>query len=127
MVAREAAKQSRRSSVPPVSPLASTDTVARLIESSTAALVLHEAGSIPITAARLPAAGDVVLVVGPEGGLSPDELAAFTSAGAQVVRLGREVLRTSTAGAVALGALGVLCHRWAEPATDDEAGEQAIR
>ncbi len=126
-VAREAAKQSRRSSVPPVSPLASTDTVARLIESSTAALVLHEAGSIPITAARLPAAGDVVLVVGPEGGLSPDELAAFTSAGAQVVRLGREVLRTSTAGAVALGALGVLCHRWNEPATEDEAGEQAVR
>ena len=111
-VAREAAKQSRRSSVPPVSPLASTDTVTRLIESSSATLVLHEAGSVPITAAKLPTAGDVVLVVGPEGGISPDELDAFTAAGAQVVRLGPEVLRTSTAAAVALGALGVLSGRW---------------
>ncbi len=114
-VAREAAKQSRRASVPPVSPLASTDTVARLIASSTATLVLHEAGSIPISRAELPDSGDLVLVVGPEGGISPDELDAFTAAGAQVVRLGREVLRTSTAGAVALGALGVLCRRWNQP------------
>ncbi len=122
-VAREAAKQSRRSSVPPVSPLASTDTVARLIESSSATLVLHEAGSIPITAARLPAAGDLILVVGPEGGISPDELEAFTAAGAQVVRLGREVLRTSTAAAVALGALGVLSHRWDDRRDGDPASE----
>ena len=111
-VAREAAKQSRRATIPPVSPLASTDAVADLIRSSAATLVLHEAGAIPITQASLPAAGEVVLVVGPEGGISPDELSAFLGAGAQVVRLGPEVLRTSTAAAVALGALGVLTHRW---------------
>jgi 16S rRNA (uracil1498-N3)-methyltransferase len=55
-----------------------------------------------------------VLVVGPEGGVTPEDLTAFRAAGAQVVRLGREVLRTSTAAAVALGALGVLGHRWDE-------------
>ena len=113
-VAREAAKQSRRSTVPAVAPLASTAAVAALISGAPAALVLHEAGSVPITEAVLPTSGELVLVVGPEGGVSPEELTAFRDAGAQVVRLGREVLRTSTAGAVALGALGVLTHRWAD-------------
>jgi len=55
-----------------------------------------------------------VLVVGPEGGITDEELAQFRAAGAQAVRLGPEVLRASTAGAVALGALGVLTGRWAE-------------
>jgi 16S rRNA (uracil1498-N3)-methyltransferase len=58
-------------------------------------------------------AGAVMLVVGPEGGIAPDELAAIVDAGANAVRLGPTVLRTSTAAAVALGALGVLTPRWA--------------
>jgi 16S rRNA (uracil1498-N3)-methyltransferase len=53
-----------------------------------------------------------MLVVGPEGGITPGEIAALTEAGAGVVRLGPTVLRTSTAAAVALGALGVLTPRW---------------
>jgi 16S rRNA (uracil1498-N3)-methyltransferase len=111
-VAREAAKQSRRATVPVVSPLASTSAVCALIASSATAVVLHETGAVLLTHADLPDSGELVLVVGPEGGVTPDELRAFQAAGAQVVRLGREVLRTSTAAAVALGALGVLCHRW---------------
>jgi len=59
-----------------------------------------------------PQANSVLLVVGPEGGVAPDELAALTGAGAVAVRLGPQVLRTSTAAAVALGALGVLTPRW---------------
>jgi 16S rRNA (uracil1498-N3)-methyltransferase len=55
----------------------------------------------------------LMLVVGPEGGISDDELAALSAAGATVIRLGPTVLRTSTAAAVALGALGVLTPRWA--------------
>lgn len=113
-VAREAAKQSRRSTVPTVAPLAGSLDVAALISRSAAALVLHEAGSVPMTDVALPATGELVLVIGPEGGISPAELAEFTTAGAQVVRLGPEVLRTSTAAAVALGALGALTSRWAE-------------
>jgi 16S rRNA (uracil1498-N3)-methyltransferase len=54
-------------------------------------------------------------VVGPEGGIAPDELAEFAAAGAIAVRLGPTVLRTSTAAAVALGALGVLTPRWEQP------------
>jgi 16S rRNA (uracil1498-N3)-methyltransferase len=57
-------------------------------------------------------ADSLVLVIGPEGGITDEEIAAFTAAGAHAVRLGPTVLRTSTAAAVALGALGVLTSRW---------------
>ena len=110
--AHEAAKQSRRSFVPPVADLASTGRVAELIRGCTAAVVLHESAATPIRATELPEHGDVVLIVGPEGGLTEEELTVFGSAGAIPVRLGPQVLRTSTAGAVALGALGVLTGRW---------------
>lgn len=53
-----------------------------------------------------------MLVIGPEGGIAPEEIDALTGAGAVAVRLGPTVLRTSTAAAVALGALGVLTPRW---------------
>ena len=51
-------------------------------------------------------------MVGPEGGITDAEIEALTDAGAHAVRLGPTVLRTSTAAAVALGALGVLTPRW---------------
>jgi 16S rRNA (uracil1498-N3)-methyltransferase len=56
--------------------------------------------------------GDLMIVVGPEGGITDAELAALADAGATPVRLGPSVLRASTAGAVALGAIGVLTSRW---------------
>jgi 16S rRNA (uracil1498-N3)-methyltransferase len=75
-------------------------------------LVLHESASVSIGSVSLPAAGDVVVVVGPEGGISNDELAVFDSAGAVAVRLGEPVLRTSTAGAAALAVLSLRLGRW---------------
>lgn len=110
--AREAAKQARRPFVPTVAELAATAGVAALARSATTTLVLHERSATPLAAAGLPGSGDVVLIVGPEGGLTEEELNVFGTAGATVVRLGPQVLRTSTAGAVALGALGVLTGRW---------------
>ena len=76
------------------------------------ALVLHESATDGLAALDLPADGDLLLVVGPEGGIADDELDALVAAGARAVRLGPEVLRASTAAAVALGALGVLTGRW---------------
>jgi 16S rRNA (uracil1498-N3)-methyltransferase len=106
--AREAAKQSRRAWVPVVAPLASTAEVARRAPT----FVLHEAATTPLATAALPPAGEVVVVVGPEGGVTEDELATFAAAGGVAVRLGDPVLRTSTAGAAALAALSLLLGRW---------------
>ena len=110
--AAAAAKQSRRTFVPAVGELASTSAVADLIRSADAAIVLHESATSPLQGVDLPSAGDVVVIVGPEGGLTEEELTVFAAAGAVPVRLGPQVLRTSTAGAVVLGALGVLTGRW---------------
>jgi len=110
-IAREAAKQSRRVHVPVVGELASTSQVTDRLRGATG-LVLHEDATAPMAGAVLPCAGEVVLVVGPEGGISDAELAAFADAGALAVRLGEQVLRTSTAGPAALAALSLRLGRW---------------
>jgi 16S rRNA (uracil1498-N3)-methyltransferase len=103
--AREAAKQSRRLRVPTVSDPVTTQALVGRLGAADLALVLHEDATDPIAAVTLPAEGEVVVVVGPEGGISPEELAAFDAVGARTVRVGDHVLRTSTAGVVALAAL----------------------
>jgi 16S rRNA (uracil1498-N3)-methyltransferase len=110
--AREAAKQSRRSWLPTVTPLASTADLAALVAEADLAVVLHEDATQPLSTLDVPASGRVVVVVGPEGGIAPDELSALTGAGAHAVRLGAEVLRTSTAGVVAVAALLSRTERW---------------
>jgi 16S rRNA (uracil1498-N3)-methyltransferase len=110
--AREAAKQARRAWFPVVEELASTSDVAALLSSVELAVVLHEAASVPLTSLSVPDTGLVVVVVGPEGGLTDEEVAAFAGAGAQPVRLGSEVLRTSTAGVAAVCSLLSRTARW---------------
>ncbi|MGW4378599.1 16S rRNA (uracil(1498)-N(3))-methyltransferase [Kitasatospora sp. NPDC004531] len=102
--AREAGKQARRLRFPEVHELMTTRQLLPLVAAASFAAVLHEEGSLPLATASLPAEGEIVLIVGPEGGVSPEELAAFAEAGAKAFRLGPSVLRTSTAG-VAAGAL----------------------
>lgn len=111
--AREAAKQARRSWHPDVAPPATTAEVAALVAAADLAVVLHEGAAGPLSELEVPGAGEVLVVVGPEGGLAPEELTAFETAGARAVRLGPEVLRTSTAGVVAVGALMARTPRWA--------------
>jgi 16S rRNA (uracil1498-N3)-methyltransferase len=111
--AREAAKQSRRSWLPTVTPLASTADLAALVAEADLAVVLHEDATTPLSTVDVPASGRIVVVVGPEGGIAPEELDALVGAGAQSVRLGAEVLRTSTAGVVAVAALLARTDRWA--------------
>lgn len=113
--AREAGKQSRRVRFPEVAEALSTKQVAALLAGADLAMVLHEDRDTPseaLASAALPTAGSVVLVVGPEGGVSPDELAAFAAAGAHPYRLGRSVLRTSTAGTAATAVLLARTGRW---------------
>jgi 16S rRNA (uracil1498-N3)-methyltransferase len=120
---REAAKQARRPWVPEVEEPVTTAQLARRVATAAGALVLHEGatwGLVELAArGELPARGDLLLVVGPEGGITEAELAELVAAGARAVRLGPEVLRASTAAAVALGALGVLSTRWTPTRTVD--------
>jgi 16S rRNA (uracil1498-N3)-methyltransferase len=113
-VARSAARQSRRARIPAVSGVVSTTELVERVRdtTSTQVLVLHESATLPITDVPVAQADSLVLIVGPEGGIADDEVAALSDAGAAVVRLGPTVLRTSTAAAVALGALGALTTRW---------------
>jgi len=111
--AREAAKQSRRAWIPTVHPLASTTQVSARLRAATTALVLHEAAAAGLSGIQLPAAGEVIVVVGPEGGITSEELAAFIATGAGPIRLGESVLRTSTAGGAALAGLSSRLGRWA--------------
>ncbi|MFE3643093.1 16S rRNA (uracil(1498)-N(3))-methyltransferase [Streptomyces sp. NPDC059169] len=110
--AREAGKQSRRLRFPVVAEAATTRKVAEMLAGAAFAGVLHEEGAEPLATAPLPPSGDIVLVVGPEGGVSPEELAAFAQAGAKPYRLGRSVLRTSTAGTAATALLLGRTGRW---------------
>lgn len=106
-VAREAAKQSRRFFLPEVT-FATTGDVVSAIRGAAVALVLHEDAIAHVADVELPLEGTGLIIVGPEGGISPDELDAFLEAGAQSVSISDGVLRTSTAGSVALGQLDVL-------------------
>ncbi|GHA68839.1 16S rRNA (uracil(1498)-N(3))-methyltransferase [Streptomyces termitum] len=113
--AREAGKQSRRTRFPEVTDPMTTKQVAALLATADFAAVLHEDRDHPsgaLATAELPASGSIVLVVGPEGGVSPEELAAFAEAGARPYRLGPSVLRTSTAGTAATAVVLARTGRW---------------
>jgi 16S rRNA (uracil1498-N3)-methyltransferase len=107
--ARAATKQSRRAWLPEVAPLATTTDVAALLATADLAVVLHEDAVRPLADETIPDAGDVVVVVGPEGGITDDELSAFAP---EPYRLGRSVLRTSTAGVAATALISSRTSRW---------------
>ena len=103
--ARESAKQARRTWVPEITDVVGTEEVAKRLEKASVPVVLHEAASGPLADLPVPGRAEIVIVVGPEGGISDEELAAFAAVGAEPVRLGSSVLRTSTAGVAATAAL----------------------
>lgn len=114
-IVREAAKQSIRPFVPAVGALADLAGLKRLA-SENRMLVLEPTATERLTSVVLepvgPDAPPILLVVGPEGGISPRELEALAEAGARLVKLGDEVLRTSTAGPAALAVINAALGRW---------------
>jgi len=110
-IVREATKQSIRPWTPGVSKVASTsDLVSRA--GSSRVLILEPTATRSLAEVDLGGANEVVVVVGPEGGVTPQEISALEAAGAVAVRLGDSVLRTSTAGPAALAVLSVRLGRW---------------
>ena len=83
------------------------------VAAAACAIVLDPDADRALGALPLPGAGEILLVVGPEGGISPAETNALAAAGAVTAHLGPTVLRTSTAGAVAAAVLLSRPGRWA--------------
>lgn len=109
-IVREAAKQAHRAWVPEITEPATT---AGLVErASTQRVLLLDPAATTRLSALVPDGRDLVVVVGPEGGMSPEEIVRMTEAGAETVLLGNTVLRTSTAGPAAIAMLSVALGRW---------------
>ena len=104
-VVTRATKQSRRARTPVTAEHVGLATLAARVRDSALTLVLHEDATEPLATVDLPASGDVLVVVGPEGGISDRELEALVEAGARPVRLGSTILRSSSAGPAALAVL----------------------
>ena len=109
-IVREAVKQSIRSWLPPVAAVATTAELPARLDGARM-LLLEPSATTPLTGIRHDGR-DLALVVGPEGGISPVELERLVAAGAEPVRLGASVLRTSTAGPAAIAVLNVALGRW---------------
>lgn len=110
-LAEASAKQSRRPSVPEIGALVNLRSLLSRVEQAKATFVLHEEATEPLAGAELPASGDVLLIVGPEGGITPREIDELTAAGGVPVRMGRYVLRSSSAGPAAVAVLSA-ASRW---------------
>ncbi|MFM6850256.1 MAG: 16S rRNA (uracil(1498)-N(3))-methyltransferase [Terrabacter sp.] len=110
-VVTRATKQSRRARMPLTSPAVGLATLVARVRESALTLVLHEDAAEPLASVELPADGDVLLVVGPEGGITQREVEALQAAGARAVRLGSTILRASSAGPAALAVLSART-RW---------------
>jgi len=111
--AREAAKQARRGWIPEVTGLAGTAEVAARVATSASAIVLDPDAAEPLGRRPQPGSGEIMIIVGPEGGISPAEAGLLAGAGATAAHLGPTVLRASTAGAVAAAVLLSRTGRWA--------------
>jgi 16S rRNA (uracil1498-N3)-methyltransferase len=109
-IVREAVKQSIRAWLPPVAAVATTAELAARLD-GVRMLLLEPTATTPLSGIR-PDGRDLALVVGPEGGITPAELERLSAAGAEPVRLGTSVLRTSTAGPAAVAVLNVALGRW---------------
>lgn len=110
--AREASKQSRRFRIPQVSGVASTDQVVDEIAKSDLAFVFHESATSSISQAVTKGAKKVLIIIGPEGGLTDEEVSTFAAAGAKVVLMGRPILRSAHAGLAAMAAVNTALSVW---------------
>ena len=111
-VVARATKQSRRARMPLVTGPVDTRALSGRVGQAAATFVLHEEATEPLAGVELPESGDVLVVVGPEGGISDREITLLSEAGARPVRLGSTILRASSAGPAALAVLSAKS-RWA--------------
>ena len=112
ITAREASKQSRRLRIPEVTGVAATHAVVDHIAQADLAIVFHESATMKISQLVLPGCKNVAIIIGPEGGLTDEEIDTFAAAGAKVALMGRPVLRSAHAGLAALSAVNTALSVW---------------
>lgn len=112
VTAKEASKQSRRYRIPSLSGAATTENVIDEIAKADLAIVFHESATQKISDIALPGAKNVLIIIGPEGGLTDGEVDQFAASGAKVAHLGRPVLRSAHAGLAALSAVSTSLKVW---------------
>ena len=110
--AREASKQSRRNRIPFVMGILDAKKIAAEIPNYDLAIVFHESAQNKLTEIVKPGIKKVLAIIGPEGGITDEELAIFTAAGAQVALLGRPIFRSAHAGMAALSGLNAALNIW---------------
>lgn len=111
VAALEASKQSRRFHIPTLSTKLDTDNAIKIFKDFEQVLICHESASTKISEVVKPAA-KTLIVIGPEGGISDQELAQFEAAGGKIIKLGRPVLRSAHAGIAAVSAVSALMKVW---------------
>ena len=110
--AREASKQTRRNRIPFVMGVLDAKKIAAEIPNYDLAILFHEGASQKLTDVVKPGGKKVLLIVGPEGGITDEELALFKSAGAQVALMGRPIFRSAHAGMAALSGVNAALKIW---------------
>ena len=110
--AREASKQTRRNRIPFVMGVLDAKKIAAEIPNYDLAIVFHESAAQKLTDVVKPGAIKVLLIIGPEGGITDEELALFKSAGAQVALMGRPIFRSAHAGMAALSGVNAALKIW---------------
>ena len=110
--AREASKQSRRFRIPEVIGVAATNAVVDQIAQADLAIVFHESATMKVSELVAPGGKKVAIIIGPEGGLTDEEIDTFAAAGAKVALMGRPVLRSAHAGLAALSAVNTALSVW---------------
>ena len=109
---REASKQTRRNRIPFVMGVLDAKKIAAEIPNYDLAIVFHESAQLKLTEIVKPGIKKVLAIIGPEGGITDEELAIFTAAGAQVALLGRPIFRSAHAGMAALSGLNAALKIW---------------
>lgn len=115
VTAREASKQSRRLFIPGVTEVANTAKVLELIAHNDLVLVFHESATSKVSeivTRKYQDSKNVLIIIGPEGGITNEELELFKSAGAKVALMGRPILRSAHAGLAAISAVNALIKVW---------------
>jgi len=109
---REASKQARRFRIPEIIGPLTTAQVIDEIARTDIAVLFHESATSKLSAISASTVKKALIIIGPEGGITDEELGSFTASGAKIALMGRPIFRSAHAGIAGLAALQTLLKSW---------------